>query len=152
MWALLLCYYCYFYHCYYHLYYKKLKSVYLTDANNYWSNGCFREEGGRFWSGYCLSRQLGTRGLFIFFKRFYLSIHERHKETDTVRGRSRLPVGSPMWDLIPGPWDYALSQRHTHSTTKPSRCPRIRGLIHPPHSTSSPTRTPWKLSHLLTLL
>ena len=27
------------------------------------------------------------------------------------RGRSRLPVGNPMKDLIPGPWDYDLSQR-----------------------------------------
>ena len=27
------------------------------------------------------------------------------------RGRSTLPVGSLMWDLIPGPWDCDLSQR-----------------------------------------
>ena len=47
------------------------------------------------------------------FKRFYLFIHERHTERgrDTGRGRSRLPVGSPMWDSIPGPQDHDLSQR-----------------------------------------
>ena len=40
-----------------------------------------------------------------FLKRFYLFIHERHGEkvAETLgRGRSRLPVGSPMWDLILG--------------------------------------------------
>ena len=30
---------------------------------------------------------------------------------DTGRGRSRLYAGSPMRDLISGPWDHALSQR-----------------------------------------
>ena len=41
-------------------------------------------------------------------QRFYLFIHERHRERgrDTGRGRSRLHVGSPMQDLIPGPWDH----------------------------------------------
>ena len=32
---------------------------------------------------------------------------------DTGRERSRLALGSPMWDLIPGPQHQALSQRHT---------------------------------------
>ena len=42
-------------------------------------------------------------------KRFYLFIHERHGERgrDIGRGRSRLLVGSPMQNSIPGP----LSQR-----------------------------------------
>ena len=49
------------------------------------------------------SRVIGV--LFgLFFKIIYLSIHERHRERgrDTGRERSRLPTGSPMWDLIPG--------------------------------------------------
>ena len=41
----------------------------------------------------------------FLFLIFYLFIHERHTERgrDTDRGRSRLPAGSPMWDLILGP-------------------------------------------------
>ena len=44
---------------------------------------------------------------------FYLFIHERHTERgrDIGRGRSWLPVGSPMWDLIPGLQDHDLSRR-----------------------------------------
>ena len=44
----------------------------------------------------------------MFFLRFYLFIHERHKKRerergrDTGRGRSRLHAGSPTWDLILG--------------------------------------------------
>ena len=47
----------------------------------------------------------------FFFK--VLFIHERHTERgrDISRGRSRFPVGSPMWDSIPGSWDHDLSQR-----------------------------------------
>ena len=42
----------------------------------------------------------------VFFLRFYLCIHKRHTERgrDTGRGGSSLPVGSPMWDSIPGSW------------------------------------------------
>ncbi|XP_022277081.1 protein C1orf43 homolog isoform X2 [Canis lupus baileyi] len=41
--------------------------------------------------------------LFFFFK--ILFIHKRHRERgrDIGRGRSRLPAGSPMWDLILDP-------------------------------------------------
>ena len=35
------------------------------------------------------------------------------------RGRSRLPLGSLMWDLIPGPQDHNLSQRHTQPLSHP---------------------------------
>ena len=37
-------------------------------------------------------------------------------------GRSRLPDGSLMWDSIPGPWDYDLSQRQmlNHGATQES--------------------------------
>ena len=59
---------------------------------------------------------------FYFLKRFYLFIHERHRERgrDTGRGRSRLPVGSPMRDSIPGPKDHALSRSQTlnHGATQ----------------------------------
>ena len=42
--------------------------------------------------------------LILIFLRFYLCIHERHGERgrDIGRGRSRFPVGNPMWDSIPG--------------------------------------------------
>ena len=47
--------------------------------------------------------------------RFYLFIHERHRERergrDTGRGRSRLHAGSLKWDSIPGLQDRALGQR-----------------------------------------
>ena len=48
----------------------------------------------------------------IFFKKS-LFIHERHTQRgrDIGRGRSRLPLGSLMWDLSPGPQDHTLSQR-----------------------------------------
>ena len=54
--------------------------------------------------------------VFFFFLRFCLFMG------DTGRGRSRLPARSLMQDLIPGPWDHDLSQRH--STTEPPRCPQ----------------------------
>ena len=46
-----------------------------------------------------------------FFLRFYLFIHERHRERG--RDRSRLPARSQMQDLIPGPPDHDLSQRQS---------------------------------------
>ena len=47
----------------------------------------------------------------FFFLRFYLFIHERHRERgrDTGRGRSRLHAGSLTWDSIPGRQDHDLS-------------------------------------------
>ena len=65
------------------------------------------------------------RSLFIFFLRFYLFIHdshrererEREREADTGRGRSRLHAGSPTWDSIPGLQDCTLGQRQA-----PNRC------------------------------
>ena len=48
---------------------------------------------------------------FFLFKISFM--HKRHTERgrDIDRGRSRLPMGSPMQDLIPGPRDHHLSQR-----------------------------------------
>ena len=58
--------------------------------------------------------------LLIAFKDFiYLFMRDRNR--DTGRGRSRLPVGSPMRDSIPRPQDHNLSQSK-HSTTEPPRC------------------------------
>ena len=48
----------------------------------------------------------------MFFKDFiYLFMRDTEKGRGTGRGRSRLPVGIPMWDSILGPQDHALSQR-----------------------------------------
>ena len=59
-----------------------------------------------------------------FFLRFYLFIHERHREKgrDIGRGRSRLPVGSLMQDLIPERGDHDLGQRQSLNH-EPPRCP-----------------------------
>ena len=38
---------------------------------------------------------------------------ERERGRNIGRGRSRILVGSPMRDSIPGPQDHALSQRQT---------------------------------------
>ena len=41
-------------------------------------------------------------------------MRNREREAEmTGRGRNRLPVGSLMWDLVPGPWDHDWSQRQT---------------------------------------
>ena len=58
----------------------------------------------------------GYLWFILFFKDFiYLFIHERHthrdRGRDTRRGRSRLPTGTPMWDLIPRLRDHDLSRR-----------------------------------------
>ena len=46
---------------------------------------------------------------------------------DIGRGRSRLPTVSPMWDLIPGPRDHALSWRQmlNHWATQVSPTPTL---------------------------
>ena len=53
--------------------------------------------------------------LLLLFLRFYLLIHERHREwgRDTGRGRSRFPGRSLIQDWIPGPRDHDLSRRQT---------------------------------------
>ena len=38
-------------------------------------------------------------------------MRDTKRARDIGRRRSRLLAGSPMWDSIPGPWDYNLSQR-----------------------------------------
>ena len=60
---------------------------------------------------------IGTKKEFSssFFKDFYFFIRETYRERgrDIVRGRSRLPVWSPMWDLIPGSSGSLPDQRQT---------------------------------------
>ena len=46
--------------------------------------------------------------LLLFFLRFYLFTHERHR--DTGRWRSRLHAGSPTWNSIPGLQDQGRRQ------------------------------------------
>ena len=46
------------------------------------------------------------------FKKDFIYLFMRHTERgrDIGRGRSRLPVVSPMWDPLPGPWDLSRRQ------------------------------------------
>ena len=47
----------------------------------------------------------------IYLKKYfiYLFMRDTQRGRDTGRGRSRPPVGSPRWELIPGPQDHHLS-------------------------------------------
>ena len=59
-------------------------------------------------------------------------IHERCRERgrDTGRGGSRLPLGNPIQDLIPGPLGgQGLSQRQRCPTTQPPRSPNAPGFL-----------------------
>ena len=49
----------------------------------------------------------------FFFKDLFILERHRDRGRDIGKGRSRLPVGNGMRDLIPGPQDHALSQRQT---------------------------------------
>ena len=61
---------------------------------------------------------------FVLFIKI-LFIHERHTERgrDLGRGRSRLPIGSLMWDSIPG---IMTEPKADVQPLKPSRCPSSR--------------------------
>ena len=65
--------------------------------------------------------------------RFYLFIHERHRERsrDLGRGRRRFPTGSPMWDSIPGPLDHSMTQRQmlNHGVIQVHLCCISTGLL-----------------------
>ena len=56
---------------------------------------------------------------FFSFLRFYLFIHEGHRERG--RGSSRLPAGSRMRDSIPGPRGHGPTEGRC-STAEPPRC------------------------------
>ena len=66
--------------------------------------------------------------LFFFFNTLIILSWETQTEADLGRGRTRLPAGSPMQDLIQGPRDHDLSQRQmlNHSVTQAS----LELLIH----------------------
>ena len=50
------------------------------------------------------------------------------REAEIARGRSRLPVGSLMWDLIPGPWEHDLSQGQSLSHLA-TQVPPVENLL-----------------------
>ena len=58
-----------------------------------------------------------------FFKRFYLFIHERHREAET---QAEGEAGS-MQGARCGPWDHALSQRQTDA--QPLSHPGVPGCL-----------------------
>ena len=62
---------------------------------------------------YCYSvllKLITVSKFFLFFKCFIYP-WETQRERDIGRGRSRLPMGSHLWDLISGPQDHDLSQK-----------------------------------------
>ena len=58
----------------------------------------------------------------FFSLRFYVFIHEGHRERgrDTGRGRSRLHAGSSMWDSIPGSRDHTWAKGRCSTTESPT--------------------------------
>ena len=84
---------------------------------------------------------------YVYFSRFYLFIHERRTERgrDTGRGRSRLPVGSPMRDSIPGPWGHTLSRRQAlnHWATQGSQKLTVFKVSFSPHHLILWNSTTW---------
>ena len=109
------------------------KSIKVTDAITEWANTkVIQVPGGS--QRITWGRKAGHLGLL----RFYLFIHERHtgRGIDMGRGKSRLPVGSLMQDLIPGPWNPNLSQRQmlNHWATQ---CPHLRHFKTPNNDTTS---------------
>ena len=57
----------------------------------------------------------------LYFFLNIVFIHERHRERgrDIGRGRSRLPMGSLIRELIPGPRDHNLSQSRCSTLSHP---------------------------------
>ena len=86
---------------------REMKSLTVTKFQK--ATGGVLEEKWRFLSLWV------RKDFFFFFLKNILFIHswetQRERGRDTGRGRSRLPVGSSMWDSIPGPWDHTMSRR-----------------------------------------
>ena len=75
----------------------------------------------------------------LFFKRFYVFLHERHRKRgrDTGRGKSRFPAGTRMWDSIrtpgsrPEPKTEAQPVSHPGTARMYIKCEgRIKDQIH----------------------
>ena len=64
---------------------------------------------------------------FFFLKILCIYSWETHRGRAIGRGRSRLPTGSLIWDLIPGPRDHDLSRRQMLNHW--ARCPNNSALI-----------------------
>ena len=47
----------------------------------------------------------------LFLRFFYFFMRDIERGRDIGRGRSRLPAGNLMWNLIPGPQDHNLNQK-----------------------------------------
>ena len=56
-------------------------------------------------------------------------MRDTERSRDKGRGRSRLPVGSPIQDSIPGPWDHDLSRRQMLNRWATQVSPRMRFVI-----------------------
>ena len=75
----------------------------------FYSLGYLFEVGGFFI--YC-----GYKSFFrcvIYFFKYFIYLFMRNTGRDIGNGKSRLPAGSLMWDLILGLQDHDLSQRQT---------------------------------------
>ena len=68
--------------------------------------------------------------IYLFILRFDLFIHERQRDRgrDRCKGEKQTHAGCPIWDLIPGLWDYYPSGRQID--TQPLNHPGIPGKVH----------------------
>ena len=92
-------------------------------AGEHWGVSFIRtnptHEGGTF-----MTFSLSRGPIFFFFLNIlFFFMRDTERGRDISRGRSRLPVGSPMWDSIPRPQDHNLSKGR-RSTTEPPSAPR----------------------------
>ena len=60
-------------------------------------------------------KEMNTVDKFLKKTFVYLLMRDTRRGRDIGRGRSRLPEGNLVWDLISGPQDHNLSQRQTLS-------------------------------------
>ena len=66
---------------------------------------------------------------YLFFLRFYLFIHERHKDRQRHRQwEKQAPCREPDGGLDPRTPGQDLSQRGRHSTTDPPKCSIVKSI------------------------